>query len=107
VGQAGGDRWPILWLASDEASFITGTTLMVDGGLHVDVASDPNERITLTVRVARKAVEATDICSFELVDLSGSHCRRFSAGSHVDVNLPGHHAAVLPCATTRAKATAT
>lgn len=26
---------PILWLASDEASFITGTTLMVDGGLHV------------------------------------------------------------------------
>jgi 2-hydroxycyclohexanecarboxyl-CoA dehydrogenase len=27
--------WPIVWLASDEASFITGTTLMVDGGLHV------------------------------------------------------------------------
>jgi 2-hydroxycyclohexanecarboxyl-CoA dehydrogenase len=27
--------WPILWLASDEASFITGTTLMVDGGLHI------------------------------------------------------------------------
>lgn len=27
--------WPILWLASNEASFITGTTLMVDGGLHV------------------------------------------------------------------------
>ncbi len=26
--------WPILWLASDEASYITGTTLMVDGGLH-------------------------------------------------------------------------
>jgi meso-butanediol dehydrogenase/(S,S)-butanediol dehydrogenase/diacetyl reductase len=25
---------PILWLASDEASFITGTTLMVDAGLH-------------------------------------------------------------------------
>jgi 2-hydroxycyclohexanecarboxyl-CoA dehydrogenase len=27
--------YPILWLASDEASFITGTTLMVDGGLHI------------------------------------------------------------------------
>jgi 2-hydroxycyclohexanecarboxyl-CoA dehydrogenase len=27
--------WPILWLVSGEASFITGTTLMVDGGLHI------------------------------------------------------------------------
>lgn len=27
--------WPILWLASAEASFITGTTLLVDGGLHI------------------------------------------------------------------------
>jgi 2-hydroxycyclohexanecarboxyl-CoA dehydrogenase len=27
--------YPILWLASDEASFITGTTLMVDGGLSI------------------------------------------------------------------------
>ncbi len=26
---------PILWLASDEASFITGTSLMVDGGLSI------------------------------------------------------------------------
>lgn len=25
--------WPILWLASNEASFITGTNLVVDGGL--------------------------------------------------------------------------
>ena len=27
--------WPMLWLASDEASFITGATLMVDGGLSI------------------------------------------------------------------------
>lgn len=27
--------WPILWLASDEGSFITGTTLVADGGLSI------------------------------------------------------------------------
>ena len=27
--------WPILWLSSSEASFITGATLMVDGGLSI------------------------------------------------------------------------
>jgi meso-butanediol dehydrogenase/(S,S)-butanediol dehydrogenase/diacetyl reductase len=27
--------FPILWLASDEASFVTGATLMVDGGLSI------------------------------------------------------------------------
>ena len=27
--------YPILWMASNEASFITGTTLVVDGGLHI------------------------------------------------------------------------
>jgi meso-butanediol dehydrogenase/(S,S)-butanediol dehydrogenase/diacetyl reductase len=27
--------WPIVWLASDEASFITGATLMADGGLSI------------------------------------------------------------------------
>lgn len=27
--------WPILWLASAEASFMTGATLMVDGGLSI------------------------------------------------------------------------
>jgi len=32
---AGEIAWPILWLASDEASFITGATLLVDGGLSI------------------------------------------------------------------------
>lgn len=27
--------WPIIWFASDEASFVTGATLMVDGGLSI------------------------------------------------------------------------
>lgn len=27
--------WPVIWMISDEASFITGTNLMVDGGLHI------------------------------------------------------------------------
>ena len=27
--------WPILWLSSGEASFVTGATLMVDGGLSI------------------------------------------------------------------------
>jgi 2-hydroxycyclohexanecarboxyl-CoA dehydrogenase len=27
--------WPILWLASDEASFVTGAALPVDGGLNI------------------------------------------------------------------------
>ncbi|QTN27094.1 oxidoreductase [Rhodoferax sp. AJA081-3] len=45
---------------------------------------------TLTVRVACKAVEATDICSFELVAAEDSApLPAFSAGSHVDVHLPG------------------
>ena len=26
--------WPVLWLASDEAAYVTATTLMVDAGLH-------------------------------------------------------------------------
>lgn len=27
--------WPVLWMASSEASFITGANLVVDGGLHI------------------------------------------------------------------------
>jgi vanillate O-demethylase ferredoxin subunit len=42
-----------------------------------------------SVRVARKAVEAEGICSFELSALDGGPLPAFSAGSHVDVQLPG------------------
>lgn len=44
---------------------------------------------TLSVRVARKAAEADDICSLELVAVDGRPLPAFSAGSHVDVHLPG------------------
>jgi vanillate O-demethylase ferredoxin subunit len=44
---------------------------------------------TLEVRVARKAVEAIDICAFELVSADGTPLPSFSAGSHIDVHLPG------------------
>jgi vanillate O-demethylase ferredoxin subunit len=43
----------------------------------------------LSVRVARKTVEAEGICSFELVSADGKPLPAFSAGSHVDVQLPG------------------
>ncbi|CAN5231787.1 PDR/VanB family oxidoreductase [soil metagenome] len=42
----------------------------------------------LSVRVARKTVEALDISSFELVRTDGGPLPAFSAGSHVDVHLP-------------------
>ena len=48
-----------------------------------------NSASTLSVRVARKAQEATDICTFELVAADGRALPAFSAGSHVDVQLPG------------------
>jgi len=44
---------------------------------------------TISVRVARKQQEALDICSFELVAEDGAPLPAFSAGSHVDVHLPG------------------
>jgi vanillate O-demethylase ferredoxin subunit len=37
--------------------------------------------------VARKVVEAEDICSFELVSLDGRTLPAFSAGSHIDVHI--------------------
>lgn len=44
---------------------------------------------SLTVRVARKAIEAEGIASFELVSVDGQPLPAFAAGSHVDVQLPG------------------
>lgn len=44
---------------------------------------------TLAVRVARKHTEAEGICSLELVSASGGALPAFSAGSHIDVHLPG------------------
>jgi len=42
---------------------------------------------TLRVRVSKKTVEATDVCSFELVAADGGVLPPFSAGSHIDVHL--------------------
>lgn len=44
---------------------------------------------TLKVRVLRKHEEAQDICTFELVSANGHPLPAFSAGSHIDVELPG------------------
>jgi len=44
---------------------------------------------SLEVRVARKSVEAQDICTFELVAVDGRPLPAFAAGSHVDVQVPG------------------
>lgn len=44
---------------------------------------------SLQVRVACKAVEALDICTFELVAADGRALPAFSAGSHIDVQVPG------------------
>ncbi|MGZ5182317.1 MAG: PDR/VanB family oxidoreductase [Ramlibacter sp.] len=43
----------------------------------------------LTVNVLRKAQEAQDIASFELARADGGPLPAFSAGSHIDVHLPG------------------
>ncbi|RYF53652.1 MAG: oxidoreductase [Comamonadaceae bacterium] len=44
---------------------------------------------SLSVRVARKVVEASGICSFELVSADSASLPAFSAGAHVDVQVPG------------------
>jgi vanillate O-demethylase ferredoxin subunit len=43
----------------------------------------------LRVRVTRKTDEADGICSFELASIDDAQLPSFSAGSHVDVQLPG------------------
>jgi vanillate O-demethylase ferredoxin subunit len=43
----------------------------------------------IKVRVARKRLEALDICTIELVEANGAALPAFSAGSHIDVELPG------------------
>ena len=47
-----------------------------------------NATAMLNVRVARKRIEASDICSFELVSESGAPLPAFAPGSHIDVHLP-------------------
>lgn len=43
----------------------------------------------LTVKVLRKTQEAQDIASFELARVDGGPLPAFSAGSHIDVQVPG------------------
>lgn len=44
---------------------------------------------TLSVKVLRKVQEAQDIASFELARTDGTPLPSFSAGSHIDVQVPG------------------
>lgn len=44
---------------------------------------------TLRVRVAAKTQEAQDICTFDLVAVDGVALPAFTAGSHIDVHVPG------------------
>lgn len=48
-----------------------------------------NNALTLSVRVACKTAETPDICTFELVAQDGGPLPAFSAGSHIDVQIPG------------------
>ena len=48
-----------------------------------------NAPSVLAVRVTRKAVEAEDICTFELASADSTPLPSFSAGSHIDVQVPG------------------
>ena len=43
----------------------------------------------ITVKVLRKTQEAIGICSYELARADGAALPAFSAGSHIDVQVPG------------------
>src|SRR3569833_806431 len=47
---------PILWLASDEASFITGATLMADGGLTTKKNKESKRKSGFTLRAFIQAI---------------------------------------------------
>ncbi|WP_175749857.1 PepSY domain-containing protein [Burkholderia pyrrocinia] len=47
------------------------------------------QQTTLTLKVARKTAEAENVQSFELVDPAGKPLPPFTAGSHIDVHVPG------------------
>ena len=47
------------------------------------------ENAWITARIARKAVEAVDIVTLDLVHAEGQALPRFEAGSHIDLELPG------------------
>jgi vanillate monooxygenase ferredoxin subunit len=51
--------------------------------------NDSSATPLLNVRVARKAVEAQDVCSFELVSADAKELPSFDAGAHIDVYVPG------------------
>ncbi|SDI51219.1 vanillate O-demethylase ferredoxin subunit [Paraburkholderia steynii] len=46
------------------------------------------DAVTRAVRVVSKVMEALDICSFELTAIDGDTLPPFSAGAHIDVQLP-------------------
>jgi len=48
-----------------------------------------NAPSALNVHVTRKTAEAEDICTFELASIDGTPLPAFSAGSHIDVQVPG------------------
>jgi vanillate O-demethylase ferredoxin subunit len=58
-------------------------------GATSDAGATASLEPTRRVRVARKAAEAVDICTFELVSVDGAPLAPFTAGSHIDVRLPG------------------